>query len=37
MMFESGADREMVSMPMREYGRVERPAIAPLARALRAA
>jgi Ala-tRNA(Pro) deacylase len=37
MTFESGVAREMVSMPMRDYVRAERPAIAPLARALRAA
>lgn len=37
MRFESGANREVVSMPMNEYVRVERPAIAPLAQALRAA
>ena len=30
--FESGTHREEVSMPMGEYIRVERPAIAPLAR-----
>jgi Ala-tRNA(Pro) deacylase len=32
MVFESGTHREEVSMPMGEYIRVERPAIAPLAR-----
>ena len=32
MIFESGTHREEVSMPMGEYIRVERPAIAPLAR-----
>jgi hypothetical protein len=32
MVFESGTHREEVSMPMAEYIRVERPAIAPLAR-----
>lgn len=37
MTFESGADGEVVSMPMHDYVRAERPAIAPLARALRAA
>jgi Ala-tRNA(Pro) deacylase len=37
MVFESSADREVVSMPMSEYVRVERPAIAPLTQALRAA
>ena len=37
MRFESGADRELFSLPMREYVRVERPAIAPLTQALRAA
>ena len=37
MVFESGAHREVVAMPMDEYVRVERPAIAPLGQALRAA
>jgi Ala-tRNA(Pro) deacylase len=37
IIFESGANREVVSMPMNEYVRVERPAIAPLAQARRAA
>jgi Ala-tRNA(Pro) deacylase len=37
MRFEGDADREVVSLPMREYVRVERPAIAPLTQALRAA
>jgi len=37
MRFEGDADREVVSLPMRDYVRVERPAIAPLAQALRAA
>jgi prolyl-tRNA editing enzyme YbaK/EbsC (Cys-tRNA(Pro) deacylase) len=37
MIFESGAHRERVSMPMGEYVRDERPEILPLARALRAA
>lgn len=37
MRFEGGADRELFSLPMREYVRVERPAIAPLTQALRAA
>ena len=32
IVFESGTHREEVSMPMRAYVRVERPAIAPLAR-----
>ena len=32
LFFESGTHREEVSMPMAEYIRVERPAIAPLAR-----
>ena len=35
--FESGPSREVVTMPMDEYVRVERPAITPLGRALRAA
>jgi Ala-tRNA(Pro) deacylase len=37
MRLEGDADREVVSLPMREYVRVERPAIAPLAQTLRAA
>jgi Ala-tRNA(Pro) deacylase len=37
MRFKGDGDREVVSLPMREYVRVERPAIAPLAQALRAA
>lgn len=37
MRFEGDADRETVSLPMRDYVRVERPAIAPLTQALRAA
>jgi Ala-tRNA(Pro) deacylase len=37
LIFESGANRDVISMPMNEYVRVERPAIAPLAHALRAA
>ena len=37
MRFEGEADREVVSLSMRDYVRIERPAIAPLAQALRAA
>jgi len=37
MRFEGDADREVVSLSMRDYVRVERPAIVPLAQALRAA
>lgn len=37
MVFESGTHREEISMPMGEYIRIERPAIAPLARERRAA
>ena len=37
MRFEGDADRETVSLPMRDYVRVERPAIVPLTQALRAA
>ena len=37
MRFEGDEQREVVSLPMREYVRVERPAIAPLAELLRAA
>ena len=33
IVFESGTDREAVTMPMGEYVRVERPAIVPLVRA----
>jgi Ala-tRNA(Pro) deacylase len=33
ILFESGTDRETVTMPMGEYVRVEQPAIAPLVRA----
>ncbi len=37
MRFEDDADREVISLPMREYVRVERPAIAPMTQTLRAA
>ena len=37
MTFESGAPGEVIDMPMREYVRVERPAILPMTEALRAA
>jgi len=37
MVFESGTHRELVSMPMGEYVRIERPDIVPLVRLARAA